>query len=50
MVQDMVKACKNDIDGNPIGNFSINPILDTYLYEYETGTSEKKANVSSEDS
>ncbi len=30
-----VKACKQDLDGNPIGCQSDNPILDTHLYDME---------------
>ncbi len=35
LVRDTVKAQKQDLDGNPIGRQSDNPILDTRLYDVE---------------
>ncbi len=33
MMCGMVQACKQDLDGNPIGHHLDNPILDTHLYD-----------------
>ncbi len=35
LMRGTVKACKWDLDGNPIGWQSDNPILDTWLYDVE---------------
>ncbi len=35
MMQGTMKACKRDLDGNPIGRWLDNPILDTRLYDVE---------------
>ncbi len=35
MVHSTVKACKQDLNGNPLRYCSDNPTQDTYLYEVE---------------
>ncbi len=35
MMHSFVRACKQDLNGNPIGHQSDNPILDKQLYDIE---------------